>query len=636
MLAKIINLKKNWDSVADAANYVASDEKDVLKTIKDPLQYEPDDAAHYIARDGVMEGGSFNMEGLNPVNFDDRGQIIKIMDATARAWSQKTKAKKDTNPFYHCVLSWKDGERPTLEQASDAAEKALKSVGLEKNQAFFAIHRDKEHHHHIHIIANRVHPDHLVLTGPPRFDYLILDKTCREIELEQGWKHDNGPHVVIDGEIKRLTHSQRKQLGLIKDKSTEPGAPSVKSRMAEVASGMPPLASWLKNKVGPELMATKNWDEFHRACADRGLSVIKVKSGLIFETQILDKTTQTKASAVHYSLSLGRLTQRFGEFSPAKEGGRLVNQEGRIYGRTYNDYVARYVCGLDPDANENPGRTGQTEKRTKAALARAEARKALFEQFKEEKYNAKDRRKAARDEMREVHIDEKKDLIKHLSSVKKETVANLRVQFGDQVGKSLWAAKKTAAMEALAEKQRCERLALTHAHSMEWLPWLERQAAAGNEAAISALRGLRYRAQRERNRVKAGFEGEDLGEVRPEQSNQNGITGTEREAFNIRNAQLRITEQHNVEYLDDQGKVRLTDQGPRIEMAEENDEDAMRAGLLLASEKYGGEVFITGTDVFRARAAKEAMSLGIKVKNLDHNLVDRQKNKESPGKDVER
>ena len=186
-------------------------------------------------------------------------------------------------------------------------------------------------------------------------------------------------------------------------------------------------------------------------------------------------------------------------------------------------------------------------------------------------------------------------------------------QYGNQVGKSLWAAQKTAAVEVLTERQKNERLALTRAHSMDWLPWLERQAGLGNEAAISALRGLRYRDQRQQNKNKAGIEGEDLAEAKAKE--ENGIGGTAKDIFNIRTAQMRITKDHNVEYLDAAGKVRLTDQGPRIDLAEEEDLEAMRAGLLLASQKYGGEVFITGSHAFRGVAAKEAFSMGIKVKN---------------------
>lgn len=616
MLAKVIMLKKSWKTVASAANYVVDDLKKAAEQ-PEPGHYGPEDGANYLARDGVLEAASFNMEGLNPTDPDDRRQIIKWMDSTARAWAARSRAHPKTNPFYHVVLSWKAGEQPTVDQATVAAAKALKAVGMADNQALFAIHRDKDHHHHIHIIANRVHPEHLVLTGPPRYDFLVLDKTCREIELEQGWQHDNGPHVVIDGQIKRLTHALRRQLGLETGKSLAPHAPAVKARMGEVKAGLPSLAGWLNNKVAPELVATQNWQEFHRACVARGLRVVKVKSGLIFETDMLDKATQTKASAVHYALSLGRLQKRFGEYQPPNIPiGQTSSTNRSIDGATYNDYVARVACGTDPDSQEYPGCTGRGEQRDQARMDRAIARTALFEQYKSEKYTAKDNRKAARLELRELHKAEKSDLLQQLAASKTGTLTHLQNQYGSQVARLLWAAQRTAAMEDLADRQKRERLALTHANAMEWLPWLERQAALGNEAAISALRGLRYRAQRDKTKQKAGIEGEDLGHTAPAASRENSIRGTVRpDDFDIRTAQLRITPEHCIEYLDTHGTVRLTDNGPRIDLAQENDPQAMHAGLLLASQKFGGEVFVTGSLSFREAAATEALRMGIKVKN---------------------
>lgn len=616
MLAKVIMLKKSWKTVASAANYVVDD----LKKNPEPLEpgsYQPEDAANYLVREGVLEAASFNLEGLNPVDSDDRRQIIKLMDGTARAWAARSKANPNTNPFYHVVLSWRAGEQPTLDQATVAAAKSLQSVGMAANQAFFAIHRDKDHHHHIHIIANRVHPDHSVLTGPPRYDFLVLDKTCREIEIEQGWQHDNGPYVVVDGQIKRLSHALRRQLGLTTDKSLSPHAPAVKARMGEVKAGLPSLAGWLKNKLAPELVAIQSWQEFHRACSSRGLTVVKVKSGLIFETAMLDKATQTKASAVHYALSLGRLQKRFGEYQPPDTSmAPAALTSGPIYGSTYNDYVARVACGIDPDSQEHPGRTGRGDQRDHARQARSVAREALFARYKSEKYTAKDSRKAARSAMRELHRCEKSDLLKQLAGAKAGAVTNLQSQYGNQVARSLWAAQRTAAMEDLVDRQRCERLALTHANAMEWLPWLERQAAMGNEAAISALRGLRYRAQREQNKKKAGIEGEDLGPTASLTSQNNSIRGAARsDDFDIRNAQIRITPEHSIEYLDVSGNVRLTDSGPRIDLTQEGDQQAMRAGLLLASQKYGGEVFVTGSLAFRESVTKEASVMGVKVRN---------------------
>jgi len=182
MLAKVILLKKSWKTVASAANYVVDDLKRSPEQAE-PGRYEPEDAVNYLAREGVLEAASFNMEGLNPTDPDDRRQIIKLMDGTARAWASRSKANPKTNPFYHVVLSWKAGEPPTIEQATAAAARALKAVGMANNQAFFAIHRDKDHHHHIHIIANRVHPDHLLssqkYSGQMGVERMTVPRQCR-------------------------------------------------------------------------------------------------------------------------------------------------------------------------------------------------------------------------------------------------------------------------------------------------------------------------------------------------------------------------------------------------------------------------------------------------------------------------
>jgi len=62
-------------------------------------------------------------------------------------------------------------------------------------------------------------------------------------------------------------------------------------------------------------------------------------------------------------------------------------------------------------------------------------------------------------------------------------------------------------------------------------------------------------------------------------------------------------------------------------LAHENDQLAMQAGLLLAIQKFGGEVFVTGSLAFRELAAKEALMMGIRVKNpeLAHIGVDRKR-----------
>lgn len=68
-------------------------------------------------------------------------------------------------------------------------------------------------------------------------------------------------------------------------------------------------------------------------------------------------------------------------------------------------------------------------------------------------------------------------------------------------------------------------------------------------------------------------------------------------------------------YRDANGNVALEDRGQRIECRQHGDEAVIRAGLVLASQKYGGEVFITGDAAFKTRAAEIANTMGIRVAN---------------------
>jgi len=70
-------------------------------------------------------------------------------------------------------------------------------------------------------------------------------------------------------------------------------------------------------------------------------------------------------------------------------------------------------------------------------------------------------------------------------------------------------------------------------------------------------------------------------------------------------------------YKDQAGIERMRDEGQRIALASAKDEDAMIAALTLAAKRYGGEVYITGDEEFRKRAAEECQRRGIEVANLE-------------------
>ena len=580
----------------------------------------------YIFREGGEEhalernvtGGSFNLEmgGLDLADPLDCGLAIRMMDYTAEAG--RLRNRFTSNPFYHYAISWREGEHPTPEQCRDAAAHTLKTLGLHENQAVWGLHTDRDHHWHIHILANRVHPEKLHLSGPPKLDFLVLDKCMRELELTQGWAHDKGPFVVIDGAIERLSKSQREQLGLRKtDRAPTPGA-----RAAEVHSGVPSLSDWMGRRVKDELLAARSWADLHHLLAERGCTLRLSGGGLVIDTHLPDgRLTSTKASGVHYSLSLGRLEKKFGTPFLAPDVSAVRVQPAKTYAR----FVDGVRAGTETGLQEIPGRTGSNPDRQVKREARALARKELADTFKREQSMQKQARGALVSSLRSHHQAERVALRQELKTVKPTRIAELAAEHGSKgIAQGLWAAEAVIRRQELQKRQKAERTSLTKdAPAVGWVDWLERQAAAGDDAAASALRGIQYREGRQKNKGKNGFEGEDLDPLRahsPAGSIGGDLqiaTAGARKAFALEDARIQVDRRHQrIEYSDQAGRVRMTDSGPRIDV-HVADADTIEAGLRLAAQKFGGEVFITGDAAFREQSARQAARLGVGVKDED-------------------
>lgn len=600
-------------SVKSVFDYLARDQPEI--GVEDAMDYAARDDIGFERNDSV-EGGTFNMEGVGISSPMDRDLIINMMDYISEAG--RVKNNFNTNPIYHYSLNWPVGEKPTDEQIREAVEKTLKAVELHENQSFFVIHRDKEHLH-AHVIANRVHPEKLTLSGPPRFDYLVLDKSCREIELSQGWQHTNGPHVVIDGQIKRLSEKQRKALG---HEFGEVYSSTPAAKMMEKQSGMDSLSTWIKAEVKTDLLNTietgKSWNDFHEKLADYGLKVEKSGGGLVFVANGLDdQTTSTKASGVDYKFSLGRLEKKLGPFAPANPAD--AKQAGPVI--TYKKHLEKIING-EIKGYENPGRTGKSEIRDQKRIEREASRKQLGEAYKTDKASAKDMGSEKRKALKETHAKQKQTLRQQLKTSRAVRMPILIQQYGSrQLASSIYAAEKVSQMQKLVATQKLEREQLNKDLDMKWPAWVERQAAAGNPAAISALRGIRYKQNQKINKSRAGFEGEDLSESLPEE--QQAKEGK----FKISSADISIDfKKLHVNYKDEDGRLKLVDKGSRIDVVDKTDKGSIEQGLLLAAQKFGGEVYITGDKAFREEAAKIATRMNIKIADPDlKKVVDKER-----------
>jgi len=160
---------------------------------------------------------------------------------------------------------------------------------------------------------------------------------------------------------------------------------------------------------------------------------------------------------------------------------------------------------------------------------------------------------------------------------------------------------------------------------VSWREFVTERAHAGDDAAQSALRGLRYQDQRERrhaDRETGGMTGPGIA-ARPAERRLRGL-------------EFRVRLDGTVAYHDGGDILRrevIRDEGSRIVVRQQSD-GAIAAALRLAAERWGGEVTINGSSASKERALHIAMGLGISARNPE--LQKRQREAAQRRSDVER
>lgn len=582
MLAAVIAQTKRYKSARAVVDYIASpDEQRAAELAHD----QPADAQaliKYAAREGVTEGGCTPALAAHGASDPTREQqkIAEIFDKAVAA--VRRGGVKADHPIYHVVLTWQPGEVPTREQVEQAVLHVLKSLGMQHAAAAWVIHRDKKHHH-VHIAALKYNLDTLQYLGPRKRDFLLLDKAMREIELAQGWAHSPGPYVVRDGRVVRGAREQRSQ---------RPEA------SVEKAAGLPGIQAFCERyNVAAALKKAKTWDELHAIAAGYGLEITEKRGGLVLKAVGIGASYAVKASAIDRALSGPALAQRLGPFLPPSPAAKAAQGHHVTFLR-WQEALAR---GDEPEAGEIPGRTGKRDpaKREAQRIARAQAREELYRQYRAYKREAPKLRREALAKLNAEH----RELRQQLFSAARAMGNAAEYEAG--------------ALALLNARIKAEKDAVKRMYTGGWRDFLEMRARLYNDpAAISALRGIRYREQRAKAKQAPGFEGEDL-RADPHAQSVGGIGGDAR-SWSIDQAQVEVSNDRTaIIYRDRDGNERLRDEGQRITLARADDDDAMVAGLLIAAHRYGGEVYITGDEAFKKRAASKCRELGIGIANLE-------------------
>jgi hypothetical protein len=552
----------------------------------------------------ALESGHLNMKeeplwapGEDPVGY--AGDVAALFDADVRRCRERGRFRG--NPVYHVALNWREGEHPTAAQVERSCQHVMKALGFHECQTVWSIHRETDNDH-VHLVINRVHPTKFTAVSVPRRDFLILDRCMRELELELGFGRTNGPYISIDTaqgpQIVRMSRKERAATGLLQD----PDAPrlTVRAQRAEKNLGGASFQTWITGAPAARVRQAiqgrgARWQGVHEALAEFGCAIAPKGSGLVVTTTLSNgRVLAAKASILGRWASKASLERALGpyqspsEHHPKRTGRRMESYEKSILRERLDDSGPRLK-------SEDP------ERLTRRA-ARAEARRALAERFEQEQAQCRADRAREREAMRRRHERERRSLIEaHRDQRRRARAAARGHGARGHTAFSIWAFKAAAEREVLQHRHAMERRALTDRlpRNEVWRLWLERQALAGDEAAKSALRGIRYREQRERHR-EDGIEGEEIADPR------SLILGSLR--IEVDAARLVVI------YRRVDGIEAFRDTGPRIVMQDKSDE-SLEGALRVAAQKYGPRVQMTGSDTFQERAARMATRLGIAAHN---------------------
>ncbi len=246
------------------------------------------------------------------------------------------------------------------------------------------------------------------------------------------------------------------------------------------------------------------------------------------------------------------------------------------------------------------------EQRLLRRKERADAREMLLQRYKADQIAIKEVRKGLRLGLKAKHFEERAALTVRNKTQRLAVRANAKAK-GANIGisLSLWAFEAAKDREAMQQRHAKEREALNPQikRTEVFRDWLEKNALQGDEAAQAALRGIKYREQREKKKLQAAIEGEELED------------GLRKMTLDGLSAEIDAKRQRVI-YKSAAGVKSFTDTGPRIEMHDKS-ANSLEAALRLAAQKYGGRVELTGSAEFRIRAAGVANRLGIKVVNQD-------------------
>jgi len=683
--------------------------------------------------------------------------ISKLANAAAEMNAISAENTRCKDPAFHFILSWHEFEHHTPEAMFDAAEHAIKSLGMADHQYVIAIHANTDNPH-CHIAVNRIHPQ-TFKSHHIEWAQKTLHMAARQSEIKHGWVHDNGIYIVqIDGHDKKsiILNPDYNPARADKDHAHS-------QQLNETA--LPPwhdpesLESWLKTDVTHALKRAlprmNDWRALHTWLARSQIKLTDTGGGGMRLQAVSPETGETldiPASKGLRPLKRSTLEARWGKFTagnpepdfqipsfptdimpidtdatkpdntagsdktpcrvpdltqltqsqltkginhvlrtapdrgiPPNPGHNFLHAEpdrrippthrrgglhelssssmdgdGPDRAMLLSDPLHVHMGDQQPRQDPNLRRSipGSTEssrrsltrdnsKREERKEQRAAARADLRQRFSQYRRFVRDGDSEYWQQMKTAQADLRqtlKEIRQQTTAAKREVRADRTRNVKERTQDMLLIDMESTRRQLQAESHhqtKQKALAATRQPPLGWREWLHEQSNLGDQAALSALRGIVYQAQRDaKHRSEAEAENEPDPAETPERkyrrlmerlleeekkeiairaANRNAMRPYEIDALLMRykGIQWQVTGNGNIKYSDRDGWHLFTDRGNRVtfDRVQVSDEE-IRLALVHAQQKFGKQLTLTGDDaLFTARMARLADDMGMTILN---------------------
>ena len=315
-------------------------------------------------------------------------------------------------------------------------------------------------------------------------------------------------------------------------------------------AGIESLQGWIKRECAVKMRAAQSWSVLHQLMQDNGLELRERGNGFVIQAP---DGLAVKASSIGREFSKPKLEERLGTFEPSAEHLERTAQKPRV-------------------------QYGKKPVRTRVNTVELHAK------YKTEQFSITGSRAAEWNKAR-AKKDQLIEAAKRNSRLKRSAI---KLISGAGVGKKLMysATSKTlkAEVEKINKQYIRERQEIHEKYQRRaWADWLRAKAAEGNQEALGALRA-REAAQ--------GLKGDTVAGTGPLQRQATAV------------AQDSVTKKGTVIYH--VGATAVRDDGDRLKVSREANQDGMQAALRMAMDRYGDRIKVGGTPAFKEQIVQAA------------------------------